>query len=143
MQYTSNPELHLKSTKLDVDLLYVIAYGPSQVKPPAVQMLFHYWPNLKPPGAISEYRGLQYTASQKPSKLTATSTYPCGHCPEEGQKMLHKTYTSKKQTLHFQDSDCTVCVFLRHRLLQKQIETNSRSKSEISRRSYWWITFLH
>ncbi|ELK27322.1 Protein unc-79 like protein [Myotis davidii] len=44
------------------DLLYVIAYGPSQVKPPAVQMLFHYWPNLKPPGAISEYRGLQYTA---------------------------------------------------------------------------------
>lgn len=24
-------------------------------------MLFHYWPNLKPPGAISEYRGLQYT----------------------------------------------------------------------------------
>ncbi|MEQ2316944.1 hypothetical protein AMECASPLE_037758, partial [Ameca splendens] len=44
------------------DLLYVISYGPSQVKPPAVQMLFHYWPNLKPPGAISEYRGLQYTA---------------------------------------------------------------------------------
>lgn len=44
-----------------IDLLYVIAYGPSQVKPPAVQMLFHYWPNLKPPGAISEYRGLQYT----------------------------------------------------------------------------------
>lgn len=43
------------------DLLYVISYGPSQVKPPAVQMLFHYWPNLKPPGAISEYRGLQYT----------------------------------------------------------------------------------
>lgn len=39
----------------------MIAYGPSQVKPPAVQMLFHYWPNLKPPGAISEYRGLQYT----------------------------------------------------------------------------------
>uniref|UniRef100_A0A8C5T3P5 Unc-79 homolog, NALCN channel complex subunit n=1 Tax=Malurus cyaneus samueli TaxID=2593467 RepID=A0A8C5T3P5_9PASS len=38
------------------------SYGPSQVKPPAVQMLFHYWPNLKPPGAISEYRGLQYTA---------------------------------------------------------------------------------
>uniref|UniRef100_A0A8C4EX94 Unc-79 homolog, NALCN channel complex subunit n=1 Tax=Dicentrarchus labrax TaxID=13489 RepID=A0A8C4EX94_DICLA len=45
-----------------IDLLYVISYGPSQVKPPAVQMLFHYWPNLKPPGAISEYRGLQYTA---------------------------------------------------------------------------------
>lgn len=43
------------------DLLYVISYGPSQVKPPAVQMLFHYWPNLKPPGAIIEYRGLQYT----------------------------------------------------------------------------------
>ncbi|KAL4832602.1 hypothetical protein H8958_009536 [Nasalis larvatus] len=47
---------------MKMDLLYVIAYGPSQVKPPAVQMLFHYWPNLKPPGAISEYRGLQYTA---------------------------------------------------------------------------------
>lgn len=46
------------------DLLYVIAYGPSQVKPPAVQMLFHYWPNLKPPGAISEYRGLQYTGKR-------------------------------------------------------------------------------
>lgn len=46
------------------DLLYVIAYGPSQVKPPAVQMLFHYWPNLKPPGAISEYRGLQYTGKK-------------------------------------------------------------------------------
>lgn len=46
------------------DLLYVIAYGPSQVKPPAVQMLFHYWPNLKPPGAISEYRGLQYTGKE-------------------------------------------------------------------------------
>lgn len=39
----------------------MISYGPSQVKPPAVQMLFHYWPNLKPPGAIIEYRGLQYT----------------------------------------------------------------------------------
>lgn len=47
------------------DLLYVIAYGPSQVKPPAVQMLFHYWPNLKPPGAISEYRGLQYTGKKR------------------------------------------------------------------------------
>ncbi len=46
------------------DLLYVISYGPSQVKPPAVQMLFHYWPNLKPPGAISEYRGLQYTGKR-------------------------------------------------------------------------------
>lgn len=42
----------------------MIAYGPSQVKPPAVQMLFHYWPNLKPPGAISEYRGLQYTGKE-------------------------------------------------------------------------------
>ena len=50
------------------DLLYVISYGPSQVKPPAVQMLFHYWPNLKPPGAISEYRGLQYTG-QPPTSL--------------------------------------------------------------------------
>ncbi|XP_014434364.2 protein unc-79 homolog isoform X8 [Pelodiscus sinensis] len=70
MQYTSNPVYHcqllecLMKYKQEVwkDLLYVIAYGPSQVKPPAVQMLFHYWPNLKPPGAISEYRGLQYTA---------------------------------------------------------------------------------
>uniref|UniRef100_G1PSB3 Unc-79 homolog, NALCN channel complex subunit n=1 Tax=Myotis lucifugus TaxID=59463 RepID=G1PSB3_MYOLU len=70
MQYTSNPVYHcqllecLMKYKHEVwkDLLYVIAYGPSQVKPPAVQMLFHYWPNLKPPGAISEYRGLQYTA---------------------------------------------------------------------------------
>ncbi|OXB68019.1 hypothetical protein ASZ78_014704 [Callipepla squamata] len=69
MQYTSNPVYHcqllecLMKYKQEVwkDLLYVIAYGPSQVKPPAVQMLFHYWPNLKPPGAISEYRGLQYT----------------------------------------------------------------------------------
>lgn len=43
----------------------MIAYGPSQVKPPAVQMLFHYWPNLKPPGAISEYRGLQYTGKMR------------------------------------------------------------------------------
>uniref|UniRef100_A0A8B9EEJ5 Unc-79 homolog, NALCN channel complex subunit n=1 Tax=Anser cygnoides TaxID=8845 RepID=A0A8B9EEJ5_ANSCY len=68
--YTSNPVYHcqllecLMKYKQEVwkDLLYVIAYGPSQVKPPAVQMLFHYWPNLKPPGAISEYRGLQYTA---------------------------------------------------------------------------------
>uniref|UniRef100_A0A8B9ECK4 Unc-79 homolog, NALCN channel complex subunit n=1 Tax=Anser cygnoides TaxID=8845 RepID=A0A8B9ECK4_ANSCY len=67
--YTSNPVYHcqllecLMKYKQEVwkDLLYVIAYGPSQVKPPAVQMLFHYWPNLKPPGAISEYRGLQYT----------------------------------------------------------------------------------
>uniref|UniRef100_A0A7M4END1 Unc-79 homolog, NALCN channel complex subunit n=1 Tax=Crocodylus porosus TaxID=8502 RepID=A0A7M4END1_CROPO len=49
MQYTTNPGMDN-------------SYGPSQVKPPAVQMLFHYWPNLKPPGAISEYRGLQYTA---------------------------------------------------------------------------------
>ncbi|XP_043119340.1 protein unc-79 homolog isoform X2 [Puntigrus tetrazona] len=70
MQYTSNPVYHcqllecLMKYKQEVwkDLLYVISYGPSQVKPPAVQMLFHYWPNLKPPGAISEYRGLQYTA---------------------------------------------------------------------------------
>ncbi|XP_052009024.1 protein unc-79 homolog [Xyrauchen texanus] len=70
MQYTSNPVYHcqllecLMKFKQEVwkDLLYVISYGPSQVKPPAVQMLFHYWPNLKPPGAISEYRGLQYTA---------------------------------------------------------------------------------
>ncbi|XP_006879163.1 PREDICTED: protein unc-79 homolog [Elephantulus edwardii] len=70
MQYTSNPVYHcqllecLMKYKQEVwkDLLYVIAYGPSQVKAPAVQMLFHYWPNLKPPGAISEYRGLQYTA---------------------------------------------------------------------------------
>ncbi|KAG8449094.1 hypothetical protein GDO86_015955 [Hymenochirus boettgeri] len=70
MQYTSNPVYHcqllecLMKYKQEVwkDLLYVIAYGPSQVKPPAVQMLFHYWPNLKPPGAITEYRGLQYTA---------------------------------------------------------------------------------
>ncbi|XP_034274265.1 protein unc-79 homolog isoform X1 [Pantherophis guttatus] len=70
MQYTTNPVYHcqllecLMKHKQEVwkDLLYVIAYGPSQVKPPAVQMLFHYWPNLKPPGAISEYRGLQYTA---------------------------------------------------------------------------------
>uniref|UniRef100_H3BIL2 Unc-79 homolog, NALCN channel complex subunit n=1 Tax=Latimeria chalumnae TaxID=7897 RepID=H3BIL2_LATCH len=70
MQYTTNPVYHcqllecLMKYKHEVwkDLLYVIAYGPSQVKPPAVQMLFHYWPNLKPPGAISEYRGLQYTA---------------------------------------------------------------------------------
>ncbi|XP_023575453.1 protein unc-79 homolog isoform X3 [Octodon degus] len=70
MQYTSNPVYHcqllecLMKYKQEVwkDLLYVIAYGPSQVKPPAVQMLFHYWPNLKPPGAISKYRGLQYTA---------------------------------------------------------------------------------
>ncbi|MEE6494417.1 hypothetical protein FKM82_017128 [Ascaphus truei] len=70
MQYTSNPVYHcqllecLMKYKQEVwkDLLYVIAYGPSQVKPPAVQMLFHYWPNLRPPGAISEYRGLQYTA---------------------------------------------------------------------------------
>ncbi|KAJ0009073.1 hypothetical protein NQD34_016488 [Periophthalmus magnuspinnatus] len=69
MQYTSNPVYHcqllecLMKYKQEVwkDLLYVISYGPSQVKPPAVQMLFHYWPNLKPPGAISEYRGLQYT----------------------------------------------------------------------------------
>ncbi|KAL7992646.1 hypothetical protein Chor_016902 [Crotalus horridus] len=69
MQYTTNPVYHcqllecLMKHKQEVwkDLLYVIAYGPSQVKPPAVQMLFHYWPNLKPPGAISEYRGLQYT----------------------------------------------------------------------------------
>lgn len=55
---------HFSMTLITVflkDLLYVISYGPSQVKPPAVQMLFHYWPNLKPPGAISEYRGLQYT----------------------------------------------------------------------------------
>ncbi|XP_031427437.1 protein unc-79 homolog isoform X4 [Clupea harengus] len=70
MQYTSNPVYHcqllecLMKHKQEMwkDLLYVISYGPSQVKPPAVQMLFHYWPNLKPPGAISEYRGLQYTA---------------------------------------------------------------------------------
>ncbi|KAM4690013.1 protein unc-79 homolog isoform 2-T2 [Rhinophrynus dorsalis] len=70
MQYTTNPVYHcqllecLMKYKQEVwkDLLYVIAYGPSQVKPPAVQMLFHYWPNLKPPGAITEYRGLQYTA---------------------------------------------------------------------------------
>uniref|UniRef100_UPI00358EFFB5 protein unc-79 homolog n=1 Tax=Myxine glutinosa TaxID=7769 RepID=UPI00358EFFB5 len=70
MQYTSNPVYHcqllecLMKYKQEVwkDLLYVIAYGPAQVKSPAVQMLFHYWPNLKPPGAISEYRGLQYTA---------------------------------------------------------------------------------
>ncbi|XP_051868537.1 protein unc-79 homolog isoform X4 [Pristis pectinata] len=70
MQYTTNPVYHcqllesLMKYKQEVwkDLLYVIAYGPSQVKPPAVQMLFHYWPNLKPPGAICEYRGLQYTA---------------------------------------------------------------------------------
>ncbi|MED6241243.1 Protein unc-79, partial [Ataeniobius toweri] len=70
MQNTSNPVYHcqllecLMKHKQEVwkDLLYVISYGPSQVKPPAVQMLFHYWPNLKPPGAISEYRGLQYTA---------------------------------------------------------------------------------
>ncbi|XP_056332911.1 protein unc-79 homolog isoform X1 [Danio aesculapii] len=70
MQYTSNPVYHcqllecLMKFKQEVwkDLLYVISYGPSQVKPPAVQMLFHYWPNLKLPGAISEYRGLQYTA---------------------------------------------------------------------------------
>ncbi|KAA0710808.1 Protein unc-79 -like protein [Triplophysa tibetana] len=70
MQYTSNPVYHcqllecLMKYKQEVwkDLLYVISYGPSQVKPPTVQMLFHYWPNLKPPGAISEYRGLQYTA---------------------------------------------------------------------------------
>ncbi|XP_024132792.1 protein unc-79 homolog isoform X1 [Oryzias melastigma] len=70
MQYTSNPVYHcqllecLMKHKQEVwkDLLYVISYGPSQVKPAAVQMLFHYWPNLKPPGAISEYRGLQYTA---------------------------------------------------------------------------------
>ncbi|XP_029982623.1 protein unc-79 homolog isoform X6 [Sphaeramia orbicularis] len=70
MQYTTNPVYHcqllecLMKHKQEVwkDLLYVISYGPSQVKPPAVQMLFHYWPNLKPPGAISEYRGLQYTA---------------------------------------------------------------------------------
>uniref|UniRef100_A0A3Q2T5P7 Unc-79 homolog, NALCN channel complex subunit n=1 Tax=Fundulus heteroclitus TaxID=8078 RepID=A0A3Q2T5P7_FUNHE len=53
---------YLSTSFLPMDLLYVISYGPSQVKPPAVQMLFHYWPNLKPPGAISEYRGLQYTA---------------------------------------------------------------------------------
>uniref|UniRef100_A0A674KB87 Unc-79 homolog, NALCN channel complex subunit n=1 Tax=Terrapene triunguis TaxID=2587831 RepID=A0A674KB87_9SAUR len=73
MQYTSNPVYHcqllecLMKYKQEVwkDLLYVIAYGPSQVKPPAVQMLFHYWPNLKPPGAISEYRGLQYTGKCK------------------------------------------------------------------------------
>uniref|UniRef100_A0A8C3CKM9 Unc-79 homolog, NALCN channel complex subunit n=1 Tax=Cairina moschata TaxID=8855 RepID=A0A8C3CKM9_CAIMO len=73
MQYTSNPVYHcqllecLMKYKQEVwkDLLYVIAYGPSQVKPPAVQMLFHYWPNLKPPGAISEYRGLQYTGQLK------------------------------------------------------------------------------
>ncbi|EDL81763.1 rCG20667 [Rattus norvegicus] len=72
MQYTSNPVYHcqllecLMKYKQEVwkDLLYVIAYGPSQVKPPAVQMLFHYWPNLKPPGAISEYRGLQYTGKE-------------------------------------------------------------------------------
>uniref|UniRef100_G3NZK1 Unc-79 homolog, NALCN channel complex subunit n=1 Tax=Gasterosteus aculeatus aculeatus TaxID=481459 RepID=G3NZK1_GASAC len=70
MQYTTNPVYHcqllecLMKHKQEVwkDLLYVISYGPSQVKPPAVQMLFHYWPNLKPPGAISEYSGLQYTA---------------------------------------------------------------------------------
>ncbi|CAB1335244.1 unnamed protein product [Coregonus sp. 'balchen'] len=61
MQYTSNPVYHcqllecLMKHKQEVwkDLLYVISYGPSQVKPPAVQMLFHYWPNLKPPGAIT------------------------------------------------------------------------------------------
>lgn len=59
------------------DLLYVISYGPSQVKPPAVQMLFHYWPNLKPPGAISEYRGLQYTGQiQLMSHLLLTLSCP-------------------------------------------------------------------
>uniref|UniRef100_A0AAQ4PXK1 Unc-79 homolog, NALCN channel complex subunit n=1 Tax=Gasterosteus aculeatus aculeatus TaxID=481459 RepID=A0AAQ4PXK1_GASAC len=65
MQYTTNPVCILfvyLCLYCVQDLLYVISYGPSQVKPPAVQMLFHYWPNLKPPGAISEYSGLQYTA---------------------------------------------------------------------------------
>lgn len=62
------------------DLLYVISYGPSQVKPPAVQMLFHYWPNLKPPGAISEYRGLQYTGetllhSHRPVELFSVKQF--------------------------------------------------------------------
>ena len=63
------------------DLLYVIAYGPSQVKPPAVQMLFHYWPNLKPPGAISEYRGLQYTGKKSapwwPVLISPGPPVPC------------------------------------------------------------------
>ncbi|KAK7904749.1 hypothetical protein WMY93_017356 [Mugilogobius chulae] len=84
MQYTSNPVYHcqllecLMKYKQEVwkDLLYVISYGPSQVKPPAVQMLFHYWPNLKPPGAISEYRGLQYTACFIP--LSSAPSLPNG-----------------------------------------------------------------
>ncbi|KAI4892270.1 hypothetical protein NFI96_000535 [Prochilodus magdalenae] len=59
------------------DLLYVISYGPSQVKPPAVQMLFHYWPNLKPPGAISEYRGLQYTETMLSGLLTCSYLKNC------------------------------------------------------------------
>ncbi len=67
---------HFSMTLITVflkDLLYVISYGPSQVKPPAVQMLFHYWPNLKPPGAISEYRGLQYTGEMFDSFLQTTA----------------------------------------------------------------------
>lgn len=56
----------------------MIAYGPSQVKPPAVQMLFHYWPNLKPPGAISEYRGLQYTGKKR-IPCDAPSLFLPGH----------------------------------------------------------------
>uniref|UniRef100_A0A8D2AME2 Unc-79 homolog, NALCN channel complex subunit n=1 Tax=Sciurus vulgaris TaxID=55149 RepID=A0A8D2AME2_SCIVU len=70
MQYTSNPVYHcqllecLMKYKQEVwkDLLYVIAYGPSQVNLQLCKCFSTTGPILKPPGAISEYRGLQYTA---------------------------------------------------------------------------------
>ena len=40
------------------DLLNVIAYGPPSAKAPAVNHLFHYWPQLNP--ALTDRRGIHY-----------------------------------------------------------------------------------
>ena len=40
------------------DLLCVIAFGPPQAKPSAVNHLFHYWPQLNP--ATTDRRGTHY-----------------------------------------------------------------------------------
>ncbi|KAF6352746.1 unc-79-like protein, NALCN channel complex subunit [Rhinolophus ferrumequinum] len=107
MQYTSNPVYHcqllecLMKYKQEVwkDLLYVIAYGPSQVKPPAVQMLFHYWPNLKPPGAISEYRGLQYTGKMSVKRKSYSVEYKSVIVEDSQGKSLTSFCKDKKLDL--------------------------------------------
>ncbi|TGZ74785.1 hypothetical protein CRM22_000752 [Opisthorchis felineus] len=51
-----------KKKELHKDLLLIIAYGPTEARLPAVCLLFHYWPEIYPPGfhANQTLRPLHY-----------------------------------------------------------------------------------